>query len=67
MNIHEKMESIADLYVAGGLNADERREADQHAAGCARAPRCSATRAIFRRGPAGQSPPTRRPPTSRTA
>ena len=35
MTIHEKMESIADLYVAGGLSADERREADQHAAGCA--------------------------------
>jgi glycine cleavage system regulatory protein len=29
------MESIADLYVAGGLGADERREADQHAAACA--------------------------------
>src|SRR6185503_17038620 len=35
MSIHEKMESIADLYVAGGLSADERREADQHAAACA--------------------------------
>src|SRR6185436_17081844 len=35
MNIHEKMESIADLYVAGGLGADERREAEQHAAACA--------------------------------
>ena len=35
MNIHERMESIADVYVAGGLGADERREADQHAAGCA--------------------------------
>jgi glycine cleavage system regulatory protein len=29
------MESIADLYVAGGLSADERREAEQHAAACA--------------------------------
>jgi glycine cleavage system regulatory protein len=35
MSIHEKMESIADLYVAGGLGADERREAEQHAAACA--------------------------------
>lgn len=35
MSIHEKMESIADLHVAGGLDADERREADQHAAACA--------------------------------
>ncbi len=29
------MESIADLYAAGGLGADERREADEHAAACA--------------------------------
>jgi glycine cleavage system regulatory protein len=35
MSMHERMESIADLYVAGGLGADERREADQHAAACA--------------------------------
>lgn len=35
MTIHERMESLADLYVAGGLNADERREIDQHAASCA--------------------------------
>jgi len=35
MSIHERMESIADLYVAGGLGADERREVDAHAAGCA--------------------------------
>ncbi|MBI3855236.1 MAG: DUF4349 domain-containing protein [Planctomycetes bacterium] len=35
MSLHERMESIADLHVAGGLSADERREADQHAAGCA--------------------------------
>ena len=35
MSIHERMESIADLYVAGGLGADERQEADQHAAACA--------------------------------
>jgi glycine cleavage system regulatory protein len=35
MSIHERMESIADLYAAGGLGADERREADLHAAGCA--------------------------------
>jgi glycine cleavage system regulatory protein len=35
MSMHERMESIADLYVAGGLGADERREADQHAASCA--------------------------------
>jgi glycine cleavage system regulatory protein len=35
MSIHERMESISDLYAAGGLGAEERREADQHAAGCA--------------------------------
>jgi glycine cleavage system regulatory protein len=35
MSIHERMESIADLYVAGGLAADERREAEEHAAACA--------------------------------
>jgi glycine cleavage system regulatory protein len=35
MSIHERMESIADLHAAGGLGADERREADEHAAGCA--------------------------------
>jgi glycine cleavage system regulatory protein len=35
MTTHERMESIADLYVAGGLGADERRDADQHAAACA--------------------------------
>lgn len=34
MNLHERMESIADIHVAGGLSADERREADQHAASC---------------------------------
>ena len=39
MSIHERMESIADLHAAGGLGADERREADQHAAGC---PACTA-------------------------
>lgn len=35
MNLHERMESIADIHVAGGLSADERREADGHAASCA--------------------------------
>jgi hypothetical protein len=35
MNMHDRMESIADVYVAGGLGADERREADGHAEGCA--------------------------------
>jgi hypothetical protein len=35
MTMHDRMEGIADLYVAGGLPADERREADQHAASCA--------------------------------
>jgi glycine cleavage system regulatory protein len=35
MSIHERMEAIADLHAAGGLGADERREADQHAAACA--------------------------------
>lgn len=35
MNTHERMESAADLYVAGGLSADERREIDQHVATCA--------------------------------
>jgi glycine cleavage system regulatory protein len=35
MNLHERMESIADVYVAGGLSSDERREVDQHVAGCA--------------------------------
>jgi glycine cleavage system regulatory protein len=39
MSMHERMESMADLYAAGGLSADERREADQHAAGC---PSCAA-------------------------
>jgi glycine cleavage system regulatory protein len=34
MSIHERMESIADLHAAGGLSADERREADEHAAAC---------------------------------
>lgn len=35
MGIHERMESLADLYVAGGLEAALRREAEEHAAGCA--------------------------------
>lgn len=39
MSMHDRMESMADLYVAGGLSADERCEADQHAAGC---PSCAA-------------------------
>jgi len=37
--MHERMDTLADLYVAGGLSADERREVDQHAAGC---PSCAA-------------------------
>src|SRR5438874_818885 len=35
MNMHDRMESIADVFAAGGLSADERREVDQHAAACA--------------------------------
>ncbi len=33
--MHEKMESLADLYAAGGLNPDERCEVDVHVASCA--------------------------------
>jgi len=61
------MESIADLYVAGGLNADERREADQHAAACADCAALLRDARDFSAWPAGRSPPTRRPPISRTA
>ncbi|HZE98946.1 MAG TPA: DUF4349 domain-containing protein [Planctomycetota bacterium] len=35
MNVHDDMEARTDVYVAGGLSADERRDVDQHAAGCA--------------------------------
>lgn len=35
MNIHEKIETLTDLYVAGGLGADERGEVDRHIAECA--------------------------------
>src|SRR5579863_8274267 len=35
MSIHERMESLTDLYVAGGLRPDERGEVDLHAAACA--------------------------------
>lgn len=35
MSMHERMEAVADLYVAGGLSVDERRDIDQHSAGCA--------------------------------
>jgi glycine cleavage system regulatory protein len=35
MSVHEQMESLADLLVAGGLGAAERAEADRHAAECA--------------------------------
>ena len=34
MQIHERMESMVDVYVAGGLSAAERVEVDQHIAGC---------------------------------
>lgn len=34
MNVHEQMESLTDLYVAGGLPADERGEVDRHIAEC---------------------------------
>ena len=34
MSMHERMESLADLYAAGGLSPDERREADGHAGSC---------------------------------
>jgi len=35
MQTHERMESVADVFVAGGLSAEERRDVDQHAATCA--------------------------------
>ncbi len=34
MQIHERMESMVDVYVAGGLSAAERGEVDQHIAAC---------------------------------
>lgn len=37
--MHDRMESLADLYAAGALTPDERREADAHAASC---PSCAA-------------------------
>jgi len=39
MTVHERMEALADLLVAGGLGADERSEAERHAAEC---PACAA-------------------------
>ncbi|HUR38086.1 MAG TPA: DUF4349 domain-containing protein [Planctomycetota bacterium] len=35
MDAHDRMDSVADLYVAGGLGAEERRDVDQHASSCA--------------------------------
>ncbi|MBI2931474.1 MAG: hypothetical protein HYY16_07460, partial [Planctomycetes bacterium] len=35
MSIHERFESMVDLYVAGGLNDAERREASEHTKACA--------------------------------
>ena len=32
MTVHERMDALADLLVAGGLGADERSEAERHAA-----------------------------------
>ncbi|MBV8881751.1 MAG: DUF4349 domain-containing protein [Planctomycetaceae bacterium] len=35
MDHHSRMESIADLLIAGGLSSEETREAERHAAACA--------------------------------
>ena len=35
MDIHSRMESLADLLIAGGLSAEEKAEAERHAAECA--------------------------------
>ena len=35
METHDRMESVADVYVAGGLGAEERRDIEQHASTCA--------------------------------
>jgi len=35
METHDRMEAIADVYVAGGLSAEERRDVDQHVSACA--------------------------------
>jgi hypothetical protein len=34
MSLHDEMELRADLYAAGGLGPDERREVDEHASAC---------------------------------
>ena len=34
MSVHEQMESLADLLIAGGLSAEEKVEVERHAAGC---------------------------------
>jgi len=35
MTMHERMESIADLLIAGGLSVEEKAEAERHAGQCA--------------------------------
>jgi len=59
MSIHERMESIADLHAAGGLGADERREADERAAACAA---CAAASWSPRGPPSRSWPPAWRRP-----
>jgi glycine cleavage system regulatory protein len=34
MNVHDEIETLTDVYLAGGLEADERRGVEEHAAGC---------------------------------
>lgn len=34
MNVHDEIESLTDVYVAGGLGEEERRHVDEHAASC---------------------------------
>jgi len=34
MNVHDEIETLTDVYLAGGLEADDRRGVEEHAAGC---------------------------------
>jgi glycine cleavage system regulatory protein len=34
MNVHDEIESLTDVYLAGGLETDERRGVEEHAQGC---------------------------------
>jgi len=34
MKVHDEIETLTDVYLAGGLEADERRGVEEHAAGC---------------------------------